>query len=127
MKDHANFLLNHNTSYVAVNVISKRERDLQRCIEEMLSEVLQRENVMMTSDDKRFLFLSSVLTSAIMLTEVYIDQISQEQILLVVYEIKLIVYCDLNKKIAESYAEIHRFDKEEYLKKLLRDHEKMFK
>jgi hypothetical protein len=71
--------------------------------------------------------LSSVFTSAISITSIYINQISQSQILLIVYRIKFIAYYEIDEEIAEVYTKIYRVDKGEYTEKLLEKHEKSFK
>jgi hypothetical protein len=127
MGDHANPLLDHNTPYTTMDVFSKKGRGLYRCIGNTLPEILQGEDVIVTSDQQGHPLLSSIFTPATTITGVHIDQTSQGQILLVAYGIKFIAYCEMDGEIAEVYADIHGSDKGEYTEKLLREHGKSFK
>ena len=80
MSDYVNPCLDHNTPYVALNILSKRDRGVYRRIGDMLPEILQGENVITALDEDGNPLLSSVFTPAMTVTGVHVDQTSQGQI-----------------------------------------------
>jgi hypothetical protein len=110
-----------------MDIISKKDRDLYRYIGNILSEILQGKDIIMISDEEGYPLLSSIFISIITITDIHIDQISQDQILFIIYGIKFIVYYEMDGEIIEVYTDIHGSDKGEYIEKLLREYGKSFK
>ena len=72
--------LDHNIPYVALNVLSKKDRGVYRCIGDMLAEILQGENVITALDEDGNPLLSSAFTPATTVTGVHGDETSEGQI-----------------------------------------------